>query len=129
MLAVCAAALTAAFAAAALKKYSPETSAVIALAGGAMIFTTLLIRYVPVLGQLSAYSEKSGLNADYSVILIKTAGICALCSFTADCCRDNGQQALASRVELGARLTIITIALPLFENILQTASSLLTASQ
>lgn len=128
MTALCGIALTAALAAAALRKYSPETSAVIAIAGGAMIFLSVLLQAVPVFSEITALSGKSGLDGNYAVILIKTAGICALCSFTADCCRDNGQQSLASRVELGARITIILTALPLFENILETASSLLTAA-
>ena len=128
MLALCAAALTAALTAAALRKYSPETSAIIAIAGGAMIFLTVLFQCMPLFAEMTALSEKSGLDGNYAVILVKTAGICALCSFTADCCRDNGQQALASRVELGGRIAVIVTALPLFENILQTASSLLTAA-
>ncbi len=125
ILSVCGVAIVASLTAVALKKYSPETSAVIAIAGGAMIFLSVLFRISPFINEINKLTESAGISSDYGSILIKTTGICALCRFTADCCRDTGQQSLASRVELGAKLTIVLISLPLFEKILATATSLL----
>lgn len=125
LLAICGVAVTAALAAVALKKYSPETSAVITIAGGAMIFLSVLLQISPFINEIKNLTESAGISTDYTMILIKTIGICALCRFTADCCRDTGQQSLASRVELAAKLTIVLISLPLFEKILSTATALL----
>lgn len=125
ILSICGVAIVASLTAVALKKYSPETSAVIAIAGGAIIFLSVLFQISPFINEINKLTESAGISSDYGMILIKTTGICAICRFTADCCRDTGQQSLASRVELGAKLTIVLISLPLFEKILTTATALL----
>ncbi len=125
ILTVCAVAVTAAIAAVALKKNSPETSLVTALAGGIIIFLSVILQITPFINEISELVSSAGIDTDYGMILIKTIGICAVCQFTSDSCRDMGQSSLASRVELAAKLSIILISLPLFEKILNTAADLL----
>lgn len=125
MMAICAAAVVTAVSAAALKKYSPETAAVIGIAGGILIFLYILMNASPFIAEIKTLTESSGLKEEYGTVLLKTVGICAICRFTADCCRDTGQQAAASRVEFAAKLSILLLSLPLFENILTVALSLL----
>ena len=55
---------------------------------------------------------------------MKTIGVCFVCQFTADACRDAGQSSLASKTELAARIAVIVISLPLFRDILETVSGL-----
>ncbi len=129
MLAICGIAVTAALASAALRKYTPEISAVTALAGAVIIFLTVLMQIAPLITEMQNLTQQSGIGSEYGIILLKTCGICAISRFTSDCCKDNGQQALASRVELAARVTIIIIALPLFKNILAAAVSLIPVNQ
>jgi stage III sporulation protein AD len=59
------------------------------------------------------------------VILFKTLGLCFLAQFAADSCRDAGENALASKVELAGKLAIVILALPLFEKITSTALALI----
>lgn len=125
ILTICAVALTAAFAALAIRKYAPETSAVMGLAGGTAIFLIVLSKVSPLINEIRALLPETNMDVSYGVILLKTVGICALCQFTSDVCRDNGQAAIASRVELAAKLTIVLIALPMFRKILGAVSQLL----
>lgn len=119
-------ALTAAFSAVALKKYAPETSAVIAVAAGAVILMELMTRVSPVIQEINTLISGSGLDSYYGPVLLKTLGICFVAQFAGDACRDSGQSSLASKIELAAKLAMIVIALPLFENLLHTAANLLT---
>lgn len=128
ILSLCGVAVTAAISAAALKKYSPETSIVIAIAGGSIIFLAVLSDISPFINQTYSFIDNAGINSDYGEILIKTVGVCAVCQFTSDCCRDSGQSSLASRIEFASKLTIVIMALPLFENILSVVSGLLHSS-
>lgn len=123
---ICGIALTAVFAALALKKNSPETSALIAISAGVMIFLSILSEITPFINEIYRLVSSSGVEPSYAVILIKAVGICALCQFTSDCCRDNGQSSLASRVEFAAKLSILLISLPLFRTILSAASGLIS---
>lgn len=114
--------------AAALKKYAPETALLLAVASGAVIFLTVLGRISPVISGIQSLLAQARLTSDFGVILLKTAGICILCQFVSDSCRQAGQNALAGRIELAARVTVLLIALPLYENILHTATSLIGAA-
>ena len=108
-------AVTAAISAVALKKYSPETSVVIAIAGGIIILLWVISETNPILSEINICISTAGIDSDYMEILLKSVGICFVCQFASDSCRDAGQNALASRVELASGITIILLALPLIE--------------
>ena len=116
---IAALAMAAAFCAVALKKYSPEISIVIAIAAGAILLVSILSRTMPVVRILQQLTDSIGLDPQYGVVLMKTIGICFLCQFTSDACKDAGQNALAAKVELAAKIAVLLLALPLMENILQ----------
>ena len=119
-------AAAAVFGAVALKRYSPEISAVLSVSAGAVILVGILLRAVPVVREISQLSERAGLGTVYGTVLLKTIGICFICRFTAETCRDSGQGALASKVERAGKIAVLLIALPLFEDILGIASGLLS---
>lgn len=58
--------------------------------------------------------EQSGLDTGYFVILCKAVGISYLAQLGADVCRDCGEGAAASAVELCGRVSLTALALPLF---------------
>ncbi len=121
-------AAAAAFGAVALKKYTPEISAVLSVAAGAVILISVMQRTAPVVREISELSDRAGISSAYGRVLLKTIGICFLCQFTADTCRDSGQSSLASKVELAGKIAVLLTALPLFEDILQIAAGLLGGS-
>ena len=118
-------AMTAAFSAVALKKYAPETSVVIVVAAAAAILLSVLSQITPIIHELNSLLSKAQLNASYGEVLLKTIGICLECQFTSDACRDAGQSAIASKVELAAKTTIVILSLPLLEGLITVVSSLL----
>ncbi len=121
-------ALTAAFCAVSLKKYSPEIAVVLAVAAGVVLLLPILSQTWPIVRTLQEMSDRIGLDASYGVVLVKTVGVCFLCQFTADACRDAGQSALASKVEWAAKVTVLLLALPLMENILQVTAGWMSHS-
>ena len=118
---ICVIALITAFGALGLKKYAPETAVLLAVAGGGFILISVLSRVSPVIEQINDLTS----GGEYAEILIKTLGICLVCEFVSDSCKDAGQGALASKVEFASRVTVIITALPLFRNILNTAMELI----
>ena len=127
ILTLCAAALTAVIAAVGLKKYSPETSILIAAAGGILIILAVLPKALPAAEEIKQLISLSGLNTDYGQILIKTIGICLIGKFTSEFCIDNGYSSLGSKIDLAAKISVLVISLPLYGNILETVSQLLAA--
>lgn len=108
-----------------IKRYNPEYAIAISLISGIVIFASVLSRIVPAISQIKELISATGMSIQYGMILFKSLGICFLTQFAADSCKDAGEGALASKVELAGKVSIVIIALPLFEKITQTAVSLI----
>lgn len=118
---ICGIALITSVCALGLKKYAPETSVLLAITGGAFIVINVLSRVSPIIEQISSLTA----TGEYAEILVKTLGICVICQFVSETCKDAGQGALASKVEFSSRVAVIITAMPLFGNILNTAMELM----
>lgn len=58
-------------------------------------------------------------------ILLKSLGICLVCEFASDVCKDMGQQGLSGAIELFGRVTVIILSLPIFESIISAVFGLI----
>ncbi len=108
-----------------LKKTNPEFSIVLSLSAGAVILYIILSQITPVVGRIQNLLSFSDGISDYSSILFKSLGICFLTQFSSDSCKDAGESALASKVELAGKIMIVITSLPLFENIADLALNLI----
>lgn len=118
-------AVCAAVVAAMLKRYHQEYSVLIGIGAGVVILLEVLGSVAPVLNQVGGLLSSSGLSSQYAAILLKTLGICFLAQFASDSCRDAGESALASQVELAGKIAIVVLSLPLFQKIASTAVTLI----
>lgn len=108
-----------------LKRYNSELGVIVSIIAGAVILIELLKTMTPVLQQMETLFSISGITGEYAVILFKTLGVCYIAQFAADSCRDAGENALASKVEIAGKVAVLLLALPLFESIASTAASLI----
>ena len=118
-------ALAAALLAQTLKKNNPEWAGALTIGAGILFFMMVLRGLTPVLIEAEQLLLCSGANEEMIRILLKCLGTCLLVQFSADCCRDAGENALAGRVEFAGKATVVTLSLPLFQQILSLALSLL----
>ena len=121
MLQIAGLALSAVALAVLLRQYRAEY----AMALGLVVSAAILLALMPVLretiGLLTDIASKSGVSQTLGII-VKSIGI----AFAADVCRDAGESAMASKVELAGKVAILSLAMPmamqlmeLFERILQ----------
>lgn len=108
-----------------LRRYNQEYAVVVSITAGVIILVQILANIVPAIRQINSLLSATQLPTEYGIILFKTLGICFLAQFAADSCRDAGESALASKVELAGKLSIVLLALPLFEKIASTALALI----
>lgn len=120
-------AIVAAVFAAMLKRRNQEYSIVLSIAAGVIILFEVFANISPALRQINTLLASSGLSSEYTVILLKALGVCFLAQFAGDSCRDAGESALASKVELAGKIAIVVLSLPLFEKIASTAVGLIGA--
>lgn len=127
LFAICIAAVAATILAVTLKRYNPEISMLLAIGAGVIIFVLVLNQIPQALSQINTLLSRAGMPLQYGQVLFKALGICFLCQFSSDACKDAGQSALASKVELAGKLMIVLLALPMLEDIINTAVVLMGA--
>ena len=102
-----------------IKQYRPEFALYISLIAGALILYLALDEIKNVIALLQQICEKSGVNSKFLSILIKMTGIAFLSEFAISICKDAGEGALASKVELGSKAIIISMSVPIIYNLLE----------
>ncbi len=117
--------LAAVFLSVLLKRYRPELALGVALLAGVVVLSSLLGTFVPLLRRIQALATGAAVPSVYIGSLLKGLGICLLTQLAADTCRDAGETALANKAELVGKVLLLTIALPLFEEIVTLVLSLL----
>ena len=125
--AICIAAVAATILAVTLKRYNPEISMLLAIGAGVIIFVLVLNQIPQALSQINTLLSRAGMPLQYGQVFFKPLGLCFLCQFSSDACKDAGQSALASKVELAGKLMIVLLALPMLEDIINTAVALMGA--
>ena len=108
-----------------LRRYNQEYAVVVSITAGVIILVQILANIVPAIRQINSLLTAAQMPTEYGIILFKTLGICFLAQVAADSCRDAGESALASKVELAGKISIVILALPLFEKIASTALALI----
>lgn len=126
--AACGAAIAAAVLAVVLRRYHAEYGLLISLGAGAVLQLVLLQALPQVFSQFQSLLQAAALPAETGSTLLKALGACWLAQFAADACRDAGEGALASKVELAGKTAVLLLILPLFAEVANLALDLASAA-
>ena len=108
-----------------MKQYRPEFAIYISLIAGVLIFSLAMGKFTAIINLLQSISSKAGINSTFLHILIKITGIAFLAEFAVSICKDSGESAIASKIELGSKVIIITMSLPIISKLLDTILKIL----
>ncbi len=109
----------------ALKKNSPATALLLAIAAAGAVLTMALGITSRVLSFFIKLADASGMSGLELTALGKTVAIAIVSKLVSGVCQDAGQSAAASAVETLGAVTAIAAALPLFEAVYQMAEKIL----
>lgn len=108
-----------------VKKYSPEYSVLVEM-GSIVLVVWIAFPYIcDVIDFYYEYIGASGIDGDYLKIVIKALGVGLITQFCSDICRDSGEGALASKVELCGKAVMLAMAVPMAKAILEFAYSVI----
>lgn len=102
-----------------IKQYRPEFTIYISLIAGILIITLSLEKLAGIINILTTLSNKTGLNSQYLGILLKITGIAILTEFAVSICNDAGESAIATKIDLGGKVIIISISIPIIVALLE----------
>lgn len=101
-----------------LKQYCREQAMFSSIAICVMVIAAALAFASPAIEQLEVLFEKTSLDKSCFKSLLKAMGICYMTGIAADICRDSGEQALASAVEIWGRIALLILTMPMIDSIL-----------
>lgn len=102
-----------------IKQYKPEFAMYVSIASGTIIIFMVLDKVLGIITLLTNLSKKSGINAEYLSILLKITGIAVLTEFAVSICRDAGESAIASKVDFGGKIIVISMSIPIISALLE----------
>lgn len=108
-----------------LKQYKPEFVIHVSILAGIIIFGMVVFKLSSIIELLQSLSNKLGVNSKFFMILIKITGIAYLSEFAVNVCKDSGETAIASKVEVAAKIIIIGMSIPIVAALLETIISIL----
>lgn len=92
---------------------------------GILLLFAVLAEFSSVMNLVEEMTEKTGFSLYFEVIL-KAMGLGMLAEVTADICRDNGATAIASKVEFGGKMAILSLSLPILRKLIDLIAEFLS---
>lgn len=108
-----------------VKQYKPEYAIHISIATGVIIFLFVISKLVSILEVIRHLTDKLDIDLIYVKSIFKIIGIAYVSEFGAQVCRDSGEEAIASKVELGGKILIMVLALPILLSIFNLITKLI----
>ena len=108
-----------------LKQYKPEFAVYVSLIAGAIILFLVFSKLDGIIDLLQGLADTAGVNTQFLSILIKITGIAVLTEFAVSICNDSGESAIANKVDLGGKVIIISMSIPIIASLLETVVKIL----
>ena len=102
-----------------LKQYRPEYAIFISILTGILILFLVMDRLTGIINLIEIIQDKFSINTQFIALLIKITGIAFLSEFAVSVCKDSGEAAIASKIEIGSKIIIISMSIPIISSLLE----------
>ncbi|MFA7163117.1 MAG: stage III sporulation protein AD [Eubacteriales bacterium] len=109
-----------------VKQQRPDIALLISLAGGTVILIFVVSSLSVVIETISNLFNKSNMDSVYITTILKVIGIAYLADFGAQLCKDAGESAIAAKIELGGKIIILLLAIPILTALMELILKILT---
>ncbi|MCU7762070.1 stage III sporulation protein AD [Priestia megaterium] len=117
--------LVATFLALILKEHKSPIAFLLVVFVGSVIFLFLIDQIYEIIKMVERLSINAHVNMIYVETILKIIGIAYIAEFGAQITKDAGQGAIASKIELGGKVLILSMAIPILTVIIETIISML----
>ncbi len=108
-----------------LRPIRPELAVLLTLGAGAVILLSLLPLIQRIIELLTTLAQRGNVQSLYLETILRIVGIAYIVEFGSQVARDAGEGALAAKVELGGKILILSLALPILLSVVQLVVRLL----
>ena len=97
----------------------PEYAIYVSIIAGVLILFLAMDKITGIINLLKSISDKTYINKQFLGILLKITGIAIIAEFAVSICSDAGEKAIASKIEIGSKVIIIAISMPIISSLLE----------
>jgi len=102
-----------------IKQYRPEFAIYVSMIAGVLILVYSIEKLTGIINLLQSISDKTYINKSFLGILLKITGIAFITEFAVSICSDAGEKAIASKIEIGSKVVIIAMSIPIITSLLE----------
>ena len=102
-----------------LKQYRPEYAIYVSIIAGILILFLAMDKLSGIINLLQSIADKTYINKQFLGILLKITGIAIITEFAVSICADAGEKAIATKIEIGSKVIIIAISIPIISSLLE----------
>ncbi len=113
-------ALVATFLALIVKEQKPNFAFLLIVFVGCAIFLFLIDKISAIIQMIENIAVSAKVNMIYIETILKIIGIAYIAEFAAQITKDAGQGAIASKIELGGKILILAMAIPIITVLIET---------
>lgn len=100
-----------------LKQVKPEYSIVSIIVGSLILIFYILNSFQGLLANFTAMIDKTGIDREMFVTMLKIIGVGYLVEFSASICNDSGNSAIADKVVLAGKILIFALSMPIISTL------------
>ncbi len=108
-----------------LKQYKPEFAIYVSLLAGALILALIFSKISGIIELINNLTNKISIHKEFVTLLIKITGIAILTEFAVSICKDSGETAIASKVDMGGKVIMVSMTIPIMAGLLETLLKIL----
>lgn len=102
-----------------LKQYKPEYAIYASIISGVIILMLVMDKLTNIIHLLTNLQNQANINNQFLVILLKITGIAFLTEYASSICKDAGETAVATKIDIGGKVIIIAISIPIIQALLE----------
>ncbi len=96
-----------------LRQHRPDIALLVSVCAGVLIFFQLQGRFAATLEAFAQLADRASISSLHLNTIIKVVGVSYITEFASQACGDAGEKAIAAKIELGGRLVILGLAVPI----------------
>lgn len=108
-----------------LKEYRKEYAIYAVIICGAIILLYSLNTVTSIVNFLEQISQNRSFNTDFISCLLKITGISILTEYAVSICKDSGESSIASKIDFGGKILIISMSIPIIGTTLESLIQIL----
>ena len=102
-----------------------DFSVILTIIASILLFTFAILKLEDVIELLNNIINKSGINKEYLKLLIKVTGITYIIEIASNICKDAGSSALATKVEMLGKLSIVVLTIPIITSVVSVITEII----